>query len=393
MGGGPESHRPGHRQAVSDFVVIGGGIAGVSAAAHLAPHGSVQLLEAEKSLAYHTSGRSAALFVINYGSEGSRPLAVASKEFLENPPEGAADNSLLSERGLLWIGDERQMSSLSSIASEGQSSGAGSELIDAEAVCEMVAVLRPDAIAGGLYEPSARDIDVAALHQAFVRIARGHQASIITGAPVSGMRRIGSGWKVAAGGEEYLADVVVNAAGAWGDSVAEVAGVAPIGLQPMRRTAFMVPGSADYAHWPLTVDADQSFYFKPDGVQLLCSLAEEEPSEPTDAKPRIEDVALAIERINTVTTLGIVTVNSQWTGLRTFAPDRELVIGEEPSAPGFYWLVGQGGIGIQTSPAYGALLAHLVLGGSLPTPLEHAGVDPHRTDPARFRAKVGRHET
>lgn len=377
---------------MSDFIVIGGGIAGVSAAAHLAPHGSVLLLEAEATLTYHTSGRSAALFVINYGSEGSRPLAIASREFLESPPEGAADGVLLSERGLLWIGNEDQMSSLSSIASEGWSSGAGSQLIDQDAVLEMVPVLRPEFIAGGLYEPSARDIDVAGLHQAFVRIARHHSASIVTRAPVSGLRRASSGWEVTAAGERYEADVVVNAAGAWGDEIAGAAGIPPVGLRPMRRTAFMVPGSADYSRWPLTVDADQSFYFKPDGVQLLCSLAEEEPSEPTDAKPRMEDVALAIERINMATTLAIRAVNSQWTGLRTFAPDRELVIGEEPSEAGFFWLVGQGGIGIQTSPAYGSLLAHLVLGGSLPRSLVEAGVDPLRTDPARFRTELARHE-
>jgi D-arginine dehydrogenase len=153
----------------------------------------------------------------------------------------------------------------------------------------------------------------------------------------------------------------------------------------MRRTAFMVPGSHAYSRWPMVVEADQQFYFKPDGVQFLCSLAEEEPCDPCDPQPRMEDVALAIERINHATTLGIRAVNSQWTGLRTFSPDRSLVIGEDPTAPGFHWLVGQGGIGIQTSPAYGALLAALATGSPPPAHLVAAQVDPAVTSPARFR--------
>ena len=264
-------------------------------------------------------------------------------------------------------------------------SGAGSELLTGERAVELAPALRPEAVAAGLWEPSARDLDVAGLHQAFVRIARRHGTEIRTTASVTAIERKNSGWSVATGDETTSCAVVVNAAGAWGDQVAAMAGVEPVGLQPMRRTAFMVPGRDEYAHWPMVVDTDQRFYFKPDGVQILCSLAEEEPSPPTDPKPRTEDVALAIERINAATHLGIRTVNSQWTGLRTFAPDRELVIGEEPSAPGFFWLVGQGGTGIQTSPAYGSLLASLVTGQSLAGDLVQAGVDPERFSPRRFR--------
>lgn len=370
---------------MTDFVVIGGGIAGVSAAAHLAPHGSVTLVEMESALAYHTTGRSAALFVVNYGAQGSRPLGLASRAFLESPPEGSTDAPLVTPRGLLWIADETQMPGLAEIAREGEESGAGSRLISPDEVLGLVPALKPDHIAGGLFEPSARDIDVAALQQAFVRIARMHDAEIRTRSPVTAIGRKGSGWIVKAGDATLTCGSIVNASGAWGDRVAALADIAPIGLHPMRRTAFMVPGNQDYAHWPMVVDADQRFYFKPDGVQLLCSLAEEKPSEPTDAKPRMEDVALAIELINEATTLGIRSVNSQWTGLRTFSPDRDLVIGEEPTAPGFFWLVGQGGTGIQTSPAYGALLASQVIGTEIPELLAEAGVDPSTTDPGRFR--------
>ena len=370
---------------MTDFVVVGGGIAGLSAAAHLAPHGSVTLLEMEQSLAFHTTGRSAALFVVNYGGEGSRLLALASQPFFESPPEGSVDAALLADRGALWIADHTQLERLHAIADEGHRSGAGSELVDADGVLDLVPRMRQERIAAGLYEPSARDIDVAALHQAFVRMARRDAADIRLSSPVTHLTRLANGWRVSTPNGSLDCSAVVNASGAWGDLVAAMAGIRPIGLEPMRRTAFMVPGDRAFADWPMVVDVDHNFYFRPDGVQLLCSLAEETPSEPMDPRPAMEDVVLAIERINQATTLDIRTVNSQWTGLRTFAPDRDLVIGEDPTAPGFFWLVGQGGTGIMTSPAYGALVASQVLGTGLPEALANAGVDPATTAPDRFR--------
>ncbi|HEX2404042.1 MAG TPA: FAD-dependent oxidoreductase [Acidimicrobiia bacterium] len=368
---------------MSDFVVIGGGIAGVSATAHLAPHGSVTLLESERTLAFHTTGRSAAMFVANYGAEGSRPLGLASRAFLENPPDGSVDAPLLTDRGLLWVSDEARTDRLTRIAADGAALDAGSLLVDRDEILRLVPKLRPDRVARGLYEPNALDIDVAALHQAFVRIARKEGAELRVSAPVTGLARLGVGWRVSTPGGNVDCTVVVNASGAWGDVVAGLAGIEPVGLQPMRRTAFMVPGDQAYARWPFVVDVEQLFYFRPDGAQLLCSLAEETPSPPLDPRPDMADVALAIERINEATTLDIRSVNSQWTGLRTFAPDREMVIGEEPTAPGFFWLVGQGGTGIQTAPAYGALLAGQVLGSDMRPDL--SGIDPAVTSPNRFR--------
>lgn len=360
-------------------------MAGVSAAAHLAPHGSVVLVEAEASLAYHTTGRSAALFVVNYGGQGTRPLAAASAGFFADPPEGSTDAPLVTERGLLWIADESRLSKLTAIASEPQPGGYAMELVDPDRALSLVPTLRPEAVAGALLEPDARDLDVAGLHQAFVRIGRSHGAEIRLRSPVTAISREGDGWKVTAGGETITAGAVVNAGGAWGDSVALLAGVPPLGLEARRRTAFMVPGREEWARWPFVIDVDHLFYFKPDGAQLLCSLAEEEPAEAGDPRPRMEDVALAIERINSVSTIGIRTVNSQWTGLRTFAPDGELVVGEEPESPGFFWLVGLGGIGIATSPAYGSLLASLATGADMDPALAAGGVEPARLSPGRFR--------
>ncbi len=230
------------------------------------------------------------------------------------------------------------------------------------------------------------DLDVAALHQAYVRGLRARDGRILTSAPVSSVEERGIDWLVQAGPHELTATTIVDAAGAWGDEVAELAGVEPVGLTPMRRTAFMVAGDPAWSDWPMVVNVDHDFYFKPDGSQLLCSPADETPSPPCDARPEMTDVALAIERINEATTLEIRSVRSQWAGLRTFAPDRAMVIGPEPSAPGFFWLVGQGGTGIQTAPAAATLLAAQVRGEPLPAQLDQAGVDPHRLGPARLRA-------
>lgn len=385
MGGGAQGTWKGDRGSVIDFVVIGGGIAGVSAAGHLAPHGSVVLLEQEATLAYHTTGRSAALFIINYGGPGSRPLARASAKFFDKPPGYATDAPLLSARGALWVARPEQLDALDRIAQEGTQSGADSEALTPEEAMRLAPVMKPELLGGGLYEPTAADIDVAGLHQAFVRILRRHEGLIRTGSPVTGIENTGTGWKVVTPVGTFECGAVVNAAGAWGDRVASLAGIDPIGLAPMRRTAFMVPGSDELSALPMVVSVGHDYYFRPDGVQLLCSLSEENPDLPGDPRPFMEDVALAIERINEATILGIRSVNSQWTGLRTFAPDRDLVIGEDPTAPGFFWLVGQGGTGIMTAPAYGELIASQVLQRELPESLAVSGVDPAVTSPARFR--------
>ena len=368
--------------------VIGGGIAGVAAAANLAPYSKVTLLEAESSLAYHTTGRSAAIFLINYGGEAARPLAAASLDFLENPPPAFVEAPLLASRGVLWVADEAHLADLDEVADTGRDAGAGSVRVDADEALALVDRLDPRYVAGAIWEPVASDIDVAGLHQAFVRMARSEGAEILTDSRVVGVSTSHDVWTVRTEDRVFECDAVVNAAGAWGDHLAALGGIEPVGLAPMRRTAFMVPGSEAFARWPLVVDAGEEFYFRPDGVQLLCSLAEEVPDDPGDPRPRIEDVALAIERINNATTLDIRTVSSEWTGLRTFAPDRHLVIGEEPAAPGFFWLVGQGGMGIATAPAYGALVASQVRGEPVPDHLTAAGVDPSITHPARFRKAV-----
>ncbi|MGH3118193.1 MAG: NAD(P)/FAD-dependent oxidoreductase [Gaiellales bacterium] len=369
-------------------LVIGGGIAGVSAGYYLALSGrDVVLAEQEATLAYHSTGRSAALFFQNYGAMANRPLTRGSREFFEHPPDGLVDHNLMAPRGALWVGRSDQIDSLRlALAQSKEGDGSAMWLEPVQAV-QIVPALRHEYLAGAVWEPEPVDLDVAAIHQAFVRGMRAAGADVITKAPITGITRRAGQWDVAVGDQIVRAEVVVNAAGAWCDVVAAMAGARPIGLQPMRRTAFMVPGSTAYADWPLVCDVDNEFYFRPDGVQILCSLADETPTDPYDARPEEIDIALAIERINIATTLGIRTVRSSWAGLRSFAPDRAMVIGFDPEADRFFWLAGQGGTGIQSAPAAGRLTAALVEGKDAPEDLTEFGLDLDKLSPGRFERR------
>ncbi len=346
----------------SDVVVIGGGIAGVSVAAELSVNRTVTLLEGEATLAYHTTGRSAALFFGSYGHPDTLPLTRRSLEWFENPP---TDHPVLSPRGALTVAFSGDLPELE-----------GGIPISATEAVERVPVLDGDQLIGAVWEPDAADMDVAAIHQAYVRRLRSNGGEIVTGHRVTHLAR-DSTWTITTSDGTWEADVVVDAAGAWGDEIAMMAGLRPVGLVPKRRTAFMVTAPQDSERWPLVTDAGHHFYFKPDGTQLLCSPADETPSEPCDARPEDVDIAIAIDRINEATTLGIRSIRSSWAGLRTFAPDGSMVIGPDPDEASFFWLVGQGGTGIQTAPAAAQLAAGLVAG------------DPPMSgnpfDPARFR--------
>jgi D-arginine dehydrogenase len=375
------------RRAV-DAVVVGGGIAGVSAAHFLAQEGAaVLVVEREPVLAHHTTGRSAALYMENYGSVPVRRLALASRPFLAAPPDGLADADLLSPRPALEVGGPGRAEELDRRAARGTDLVSGIQLLSPAEVVALCPVVRVEQISGGVLDPGSMDIDVMALHQAFVRGLRRAGGAVRTAAPVVALDRVGGNWRVRMPDGELTAPIVVNAAGAWGDQLAGLAGVRPVGLRPLRRTAFTVgvPAEIDPRAWPLVHDLDEGWYFKPEGDGLLCSLADEAPDEPRDPRPRDEDVALALDRINAATTLGLRSVRTAWAGLRTFAPDRMPVVGVDPEVPGFVWVAGLGGVGIMTSPAVGMLAAASALGRPLPAPLAARSVEPADYSVQRLR--------
>lgn len=374
--------------ARADVLVVGGGIAGVAAASFLAEKGqAVVVVEQEATLAYHATGRSAALYVENYGHPAVRPLTRGGRPFFEEPPAGLVDSPLLGRRGFLTVARPDQVARLEEDGRRGEALGTALRRLTPREAANLVPVLRAEELAAALWEPEAADIDVAALHQAFVRGIRRNGGEIRVACRLTRLEPRPGGWRATAGDLTVDARVVVDAAGAWCDAVAGLAGLPPLGLIPKRRTAFMAPGSEEWRAWPFVAGAQHDWYFKPDGVQLLCSPGDETPSPPCDARPDELDVAVAIERINRATTLGIRTVRSAWAGLRTFAPDGAMVIGFDEQADGFFWLAGQGGTGIQTAPAAGRLAAALVVDGRPPPDLVDLGLDVAALAPARLRGE------
>jgi D-arginine dehydrogenase len=370
-----------------EVCIVGGGMAGASVAFHLAPHVRVTLLEREPHVAYHSTGRSAALYAPNYCSSLIRQLTLAARPFLDAPPAGFAAVPLLHERGFLLIGKEAQLAACEKYEIEAHSAGLETRRLTPQAARELVPVLRPGSYDWALFDPYAWDLDVDALLQGFLRGARAHGATLHTSREAVAIARDGPAWRISGPGYDLRADVLVNAAGAWADEFAGRAGIAPLSLVPHRRTAFIFdpPQNTTVARWPMVTDAEGQFYFKPDAGRLLGSLAEEVPSPPVDAQPEDLDVAVAVDRIEQVIDFSVTRVRRSWTGLRVFAPDREPVSGFEPGADGFYWHAGLGGYGIQTSPALGAYAAATILGRKPPDGLLEYGVLPAQLQLQRFR--------
>lgn len=358
-------------------VVIGGGIAGVSVAAELARTTSVTLLEAEAALAHHTTGRSAAMYLPGYGNAVVRALTAASRADFD-ALSTEAGTPILTPRSTMWIGSPDETADLDTM-------GAGNDAlrrIDGDEVVSRFPQLRRDRIGGGLIDDAGSDIDVGVLHQAYVRRLVAAGGAIDRRARIDRIdRRAGGGWRVAAGDRAWEADLLVDAAGAWADEVAGLAGVAPVGLQPLRRTLFTSPVGADVAPGPMVSDLHERWYFRVDAGVALVSPADETPSPPCDARPEELDVARALEAVNEVTTLGLRSVRTAWAGLRTFAPDRSPVVGPGPGDPTFVWSAGQGGYGLQMAPALARTAAALALGRAVPADVP---LDPVTLGPARF---------
>lgn len=371
----------------ADYLIVGAGIAAASIGYWLAPHARVIALERESQPGYHSTGRSAALFMESYGTPQVRALTMASRAFFENPPKGFAEHPLLSPRGALTVAEPGQEAELEAHYRVLRSITPHARRLDAAQTCAMVPVLRPGRVAGSVYENDAMDMDVHAIHQGYLRGLRRAGGRVVCDAPVTALRHEGGMWHVQAGGESYQARVVVNAAGAWADQVAVLAGVPPLGLQPRRRSAliFAPPPGLQVALWPMVIGVDETWYFKPDAGMLLASPANVDPVEPHDVQPEEFDIALAIHRIEEITTLTIRRPARTWAGLRSFVADGDLVGGFDPAVPGFFWVAAQGGYGIQTSAAMGQACAALARGLPLPERIASFGLTEAMLSAARLR--------
>jgi D-arginine dehydrogenase len=370
----------------TEIAIVGAGIAGASAAALLARAGRrVLLLEREDAPGYHTSGRSAALFSETYGNAPVRALSVASRAFLEAPPDGFADHPILSPRGALHAGVAGDEERLAALHAAGSALVPSVRLLSGAEARALVPALK-DVVAGGVFEPDARDIDTNAMLQGYLRLFRVAGGRGLLRAEVTGMARDDGGWRLETAAGTVRAEIVVNAAGAWADRVGGLAGLAPLGIAPKRRTAFLVaaPDGTETRGWPLVVSAREDVYFKPDSGMLLCSPADETPSEPMDAQADDLDIAIAVDRLQGIADIPVRRIQRSWAGLRTFAPDRTPVVGFDPRAEGFFWLAGQGGYGFQTAPALAEIAASLVGGRGMPAAIASLGLDEAVLAPGRF---------
>lgn len=371
---------------IFDVAVVGGGIAGASFAYRVAGHRSLVLLEAEAQVGYHSTGRSAAEFSRQFQNETTGLLADASYDFLANPPEGFADVPLLIPRGNLVIASEERLPKLDAAFREVIATSAQSRPVSIEEAIAMVPFLRPDYMAGAFYDPACWDMEVESILQGYLRGARRNGADIRTGSPVSAVEREGGIYRLQTPQGPILARRIVNTAGAWADRLAVLAGLAPLGIVPHRRTAITVDVPADYdlAPMPGVNEVDEDFYFKPEAGKLMVSPADATPSDPCDAQPEDIDVAYAAHFLEQSTTLPVKTISHKWAGLRSFTADKLQVVGFDRNDPDFFWLAGQGGSGILTSPALSEWAAGLFLDGQPPERLVGLGLEPGIFSPRRL---------
>jgi D-arginine dehydrogenase len=370
-----------------DFLIIGAGMAGASAGYALASQARVLILEQEDQPGYHTTGRSAALYAETYGNATVRALTTGGKGFYLNPPSGFAAHPLLLPRGVVFIGRADQRASLDAFLEEVSGLRSNIRRIAAAEVETQVPVFRPGYVADAVLDPDAMDIDVHGLHQGYLRGLKARGGQLVTDAQVRGLSRQAGLWQVESKAGRFAARVVVNAAGAWADEIGALAGAAPIGLVPKRRTAirFRPPAGLDVARWPTIIDADEQFYFRPDAGQILASPADETPMPPCDVQPEDLDIAILVDRLEQVVTLPIPRIESRWAGLRSFVADKTPVVGYDDRIEDFFWLAGQGGYGIQTAPGIAALVEALARHEPVPPELEALGVTEAALSPIRLR--------
>jgi len=356
-------------------LVIGAGMAGLSCAANAAEHARVTVVEAESQPGYHSSGRSAASYIEPYINETIQALTAASKPFFLAPPAGFTPVPLVAPRADLMIAGAAKADLVDRYIARWRTLCPDLAEVPRAEAFRRVPVLKQEAVARAVSDPHVMDIDVDALLSGFRRLLLARGGKLIANKRIEGLERRNGVWIARAGSETFEADVVVDAAGSWGEKVAALAGARPVGLVPKRRTAVLLgSGGHDVKDWPIVHEVESEFYFKPDAGRLLLSPADETPSEPCDAQPEDIDVAIAIDRFENATTMKVARIEHRWAGLRSFVADKMPVVGFDPSVDGFFWLVGQGGFGIQTSPTMGRLSAALIAGGPMPDDIRARGL-------------------
>jgi D-arginine dehydrogenase len=360
----------------ADIAIVGAGIAGASLAAMIGGRARVLLIEAESQPGYHSTGRSAAFWSESYGGPFVQPLTTASQPWLK-------EKGFLHPRGCIHIAGAEGRAALDNLAADMAGCGVAHQWLDRAALEAAIPGLRPH-FTFGLTEPTCQDIDVGGLHGDFLGRARRDGTTVRTDAAVTGIARDDDGWRISTRDGEIHATILVNAAGAWANRVAAMAGASPIDIQPYRRTiAQLATDPAMAADMPLVMDALGRFYFRPEaGGRLWLSPHDETPVDAHDVAPEELDVAIAIDRFEQVVDWRVLRRERAWAGLRSFSPDRLPVYGFDAKAPGFFWFAGQGGFGIQTAPAAAMLGAALLLDEALPDAV--AGIDAGRYAPARF---------
>ncbi|WP_395604080.1 NAD(P)/FAD-dependent oxidoreductase [Pseudomonas sp. B21128] len=371
----------------ADFIIIGGGIAGASTGFWLSPHAKVIVLERESHPAYHSTGRSAALFTAAYGTPQVRALTQASREFFDQPPAGFCEHPLLTPRGEMTVDFTGDAAELNNQYLSAKATVPEMQRLSADEACARLPILRREKVHGAIYDPTACDIDTDALHQGFLRGIRRNHGEVHTDCQVLGLERDANNvWQVQTNGQTFSAPVIINAAGAWADKIGALAGARSLGLQPKRRAAFIFAGpeGVDIHQWPMLVSLDESFYMKPDAGMFLGSPANADPVEPHDVQPEELDIAMGIYQIEEATTLTIRRPTRTWAGLRSFVADGDLLSGFDAQVPGLFWVAAQGGYGIQTSPAMGQASAALVRGLPLPEQLRQFGLSSNMLAPARL---------
>lgn len=353
--------------ATPDILVIGGGIAGLSAAAALADHGQVTVIEAETQIGFHSSGRSATMLHYALGDRLVRALTQASRPFFDDPPDAFAEVPLGRRMAVLVFGGDEEKAALDALYAE-LSAFAQLERLDASGVAELCPLLRPEQ-RHGIADRDGLRLDTHALLQGNLRSLRLRGGQLVTGARIASIQRVDRLWRIVSeAGDRWSAPILVNAAGAWADAVARLAGVTPLGLVPKRRTiiTFDAPPGTDLERLPFAKTVGDELYFAPESGRLFASPMDEGACDPCDAQPEEYDSALAAHRMEQRTTVTVRRIHSRWAGLRTFAPDKHPAAGFAPDAEGFFWLVGQGGFGLQTSPAMARAAAALITGGAWP---------------------------